>query len=102
MSKRNRERRQRAADALPPMNRIPVNLEGRMFEIVEYGVADWCPARDGKGPAEAVALHLKINLEGILFEIVMRLKTPTAVDTMIAALERHRNSVWPANNPNDA
>ena len=95
MSKRSRARRQRAIDALPPVNRIPINLPPELMSIKHYTVASWCPARDGKGPATAVALHLTLDLDGDEFEIVMRLKTPDAVDTMIAALERHRNDVWP-------
>jgi hypothetical protein len=97
MSKHNRERRRRAADALPPVNRVPHNLDGKHFSIVEYGVASWCPERDGKVPAEAVAFHITIGFgDGDQLKAVMRLKTPRAVDELVAALERHRNDVWPA------
>ena len=91
------DRRRRAADKLPPQNRIPENLDDRpMLEIVEYGVASWSPERDGKGPMTAVALHLKVRIgEREFLEFVMRLKTPRAVDEMIALLERNRNNVWP-------
>lgn len=92
------DRRRRAADKLPPQNRIPQNLEDfkrPFFEIVEYGVASWCPEKDGKGPMTAVALHLTIKMGDKLCELVMRLKTPRAVDEMIALLERNRDNVWP-------
>lgn len=63
--------------------------------IKNYHVASWCPDANGKAPAEAVALHLVIDtVEGDL-HLAMRLKTAQVVDTMIAALERHRNDVWP-------
>lgn len=79
---------------LPPSSRLPHGLMG--MEILGYTVCDWCPTPDGTGPAEAVALALQVrwNRE-TQADLVMRLKTPDAVDQMIAALERHRNSVWP-------
>ncbi len=93
------ERRRRAADKLPPPNRVPQNLDERpMFRVVEYGVGSWCPTPDGSGPAEAIVLHLTIDLAGDLMEVALRLKTPRAVDELIATLERHRNDVWPAVN----
>ena len=96
MSSRN-ERRRRAADRLPPPNRLPEGLAGRpLLRIVDYQVGSWCPTPDGSGPAEAVALHLRCQLaDDELIEFVMRLKTPGTVDTLIASLERHRNDVWP-------
>jgi hypothetical protein len=97
MSRHNRERRRKAADALPPPNRVPVNLaQVGLRNIKSYGVASWCPTPDGSGPAEAVVLHLTIGtVEGDDLEIGLRLKSARAVDEMIAALERHRNDVWP-------
>jgi len=97
MSRKDRDRRRRAADKLPPANRLPQNLDGRgLFRITEYGVASWCPTPDGSGPAEAVVFHLKVDFgDGDEFEFGLRLKTPRAVDELIALLERHRNDVWP-------
>lgn len=96
MSKHNRDRRQRAADALPPPNRIPLSLaELGIRNIREYGVASWCPTPDGSGPAEAVVVHLTIETDLGDLQLGLRLKTPRAVDEMIACLERHRNDVWP-------
>lgn len=94
MSKHNRERRQRAADKLPPPNRLPQpNL--RMLHVTEYGVGSWCPTPDGTGPAEAVVLHLKVHGPVGVQQFGLRLRTARAVDELIAMLERHRNDVWP-------
>jgi hypothetical protein len=96
MSKHNRDRRRQAADRLPPANRIPAGLAGRpIFRITEYGVASWCPTPDGSGPAEAVVMHLTLDVGGERVELGLRLKSPRAVDELIALLERHRNDVWP-------
>ncbi len=63
--------------------------------INSYTVGDWCPTPDGTGPAEAVGLSLNLTLGDLTFDVVMRLKTPAAVDTMIQSLLRHKRSVWP-------
>ena len=96
MSSRD-ERRRRAADRLPPPNRVPHGLEDcPVLRIEDYRVGSWCPTPDGSGPAEAVALHLRcLFSDGTRIEFALRLKTPGAVDTLIASLERHRNDVWP-------
>ncbi len=94
MSRHNKDRRKRAADQLPPVSRIPRDLRG--WKILEYSVGDWCPDQDAKLPAEAVALSLLIDVgDGVGVQMVLRLRTPEAVDDMVASLERHRNSVWP-------
>ncbi len=98
MNERNRrERRQKAADNLPPPNRIPVNLaDVGIVGIQGYGVASWCPTSDGSGPAEAVVLHMTLDLtNGGELQLGLRLKSARAVDEMVAMLERHRNDVWP-------
>lgn len=97
MSKHNRDRRRKAEGMLPPPNRIPLNLADLgIIGIKEYGVASWCPTPDGSGSAEAVVLHLTIEwVLGADLQLGLRLKTPRAVDELIAMLERHRNDVWP-------
>ena len=97
MSRDRRERRERAAGKLPPPNRIPVNLaDAGIVGVKEYGCASWCPTPDGSGPAEAVVLHLTVELvSGGDLTLGLRLKSACAVDELIAMLERHRNDVWP-------
>lgn len=97
MSKHNRNRRQKAADSLPPLNRVPQGLVGRgMFRVTEYGVGSWCPTPDGSGPATAVVFHLKVSdLNGREMELGLRMHSAAKVDELIAMLERHRNDVWP-------
>ena len=72
----------------------PRQLIGAAIE--DYCVGSWCPTPDGTGPATAVALELRLKTRSTeIVSVIMRLKTPQAVDQMIAALEKHRNDVWP-------
>ena len=81
-------------DRLPPMNRVPVNTAGvRYFELEEYGVHSWGELPDGKGPATQV--HLVLSVKGANAPLVMRFKSPAALDLFIASLSRHRFDVWP-------
>lgn len=67
----------------------PRSLVGATIE--EYTVGSWCPTPDGTGPATAVCIELRVDG---LPPLIMRLKTPAAVNKMIAALEKHRDDVW--------
>ena len=75
---------------LPPPTRNPRTLMGP--NLLGYTVGGWCPTPDGSGPATAVGVSLEI--EG-LGDVVLRLKSPAAVDEMVQALLRHKRSVWP-------
>lgn len=76
------------------MDRHRVALEG--MRINHYTVGDWCPDQKGELPAEAVGLTLNVTFpKGVTVDLVMRLKTPQAVDNMIQSLLRHKRSVWP-------
>jgi hypothetical protein len=80
----------------PPGSRIPVNLDeiaAEIYPVREYHVSSWCPARDGKGPATQV--HLWMRLPELDRVITLRIKSAEDCDQLIAALERHRNDVWP-------
>jgi hypothetical protein len=66
---------------------------GPGYTILSYRVVSWCPTMDGSGPATAVGLILDV---GGVPPLVMRLKTRQAVDDMIAALQTHRDDVFPA------
>lgn len=82
------------ARKLPPPNKRRVALEG--MKIHSYTVGDWCPDQHAIEPPEAVALSLDIQFnDRIRCDVVMRLKTPQAVDTLIQSLLRHKRSVWP-------
>ncbi len=96
----SRDERRRAAGKLPPANRVPQPLSDRDFvPVLEYQVGSWCPTPDGSGPATAVALRLHGPVlnggEAQTVTMHLRLKSARAVDELIAALERHRNDVWP-------
>lgn len=86
--------RRRKKHRLPPPNARTTALLGLRLE--SYTVGDWCPTQDGTGPATAVGLSLRVaggSLDGA--DLVLRLKTPEAVDTLIQSLLRHKRSVWP-------
>ena len=85
------KRKHRPARPLPKAH----GPTGQRFglSVTEYTVGSWCPTPDGSGPAEAVAIQIMTNMPDVSF--FMRLKSPAAVDEMIASLERHRRDVWP-------
>lgn len=81
---------------LPPMEYRPTGpLVGPA--VTGYTVASWCPTPDGTGPATAVALVMETRLPVLdaQCDIVLRLKSPRAVDEMVQALLRHKRDVWP-------
>ena len=72
--------------------------ESLMGPMVEgYSVGAWCPTPDGSGKPEAVAISFKVKVG----DIVLRLKSPRAVDEMIQLLQEYRNEVWPGSEAND-
>ena len=79
---------------LPPPEKGRSELRGS--NLISWSVGDWCPTRDGSGPATCVALSLLVEWRRgePPVDIVMRLKTPAAVDDMIQMLLRHKRSVW--------
>lgn len=70
--------------------RVPRGLVG--LKCLGYSVGSWCPTPDGTGPATAVAIEFEIV--GCP-PLIVRLKSPAAVDEFIAALRRHQADVWP-------
>jgi hypothetical protein len=82
-----------ASPELPPVNRIPENIDEPRIVVECYHVGSWCPERDGKGPATQV--HITFHLAGDIPPMAIRLKSKLAADQMIEALIRHRNDVWP-------
>jgi hypothetical protein len=78
---------------LPPASRVPENVPDylRLLDIGGYHVGSWGPEPDGKG--QSTQVHLTLRVPG--GAVVMRLKSHRAVNTLIAALERHRDDVWP-------
>ena len=81
---------------IPDPTAMVENCDARPnLELSHYEVAEWGPGRDGKGPSTEV--HLRLHMRGLGAVLGLRLKTPDAVDTLIAVLMRHRNSVWGGN-----
>lgn len=87
ISRRRRIVMSRRRRRLPPMEGHHRVIEGPRLR--SYTVGDWYE----KGKAAGVALA--IDVEGIPGEIVLRMRTPAAVDTMIQCLLRHKRHVWP-------
>jgi len=82
-----------AKKRLPPVNTEPKAFLGP--KVFGYSVGEWCPSRDGSGPAEAVAIAIETEIAGMQMDIVLRLKTPERVDELIQLLLRHKRGVWP-------
>jgi hypothetical protein len=78
---------------LPPMEDRPrpASEGGPIVLIESYTVAEWHPTPDGSGPPTALCVILDLGS----VKAVWRFHTSQAVDTLIAALERHRDNVWP-------
>jgi hypothetical protein len=79
---------------LPPATERIRPLSGTsVFFIEQYEVAEFHPTPDGTGPATQV--HLVITVRGFAAPLVLRIMNRGAADTLIASLQRHRDSVWP-------
>lgn len=60
-----------------------------------YDVFEWKPTQDGTGDATAVCLVFSMKIGDVELRPMIRLKSRRAVNEMIAALEKHRDGVWP-------
>lgn len=60
--------------------------------VKSFTIGSWCPTPDGSGPATAVGMTIELMTGE---HIVMRLKSPRAVDETIQSLLRHKRDVWP-------
>ena len=78
-------------DLLPPANTMPRTV-GFQLEIKGYEVSSWCPLTCGQGPTTQV--HLALDIPQLPLPLVLRIKSRRAINTLIAALERHRDDVW--------
>ena len=68
-----------------------MNIKGLAFyEVESLSVNEWYPP--GQGKPEQV--HLWLDLEGFPHPLVMRFRSPQAVDELIVALMTHRKGVW--------
>jgi len=73
-----------------PPHDLAVPLMG--VNVRDFTVCSWHPTQDASGPATAVAIVIATQSHG---DLVLRLKTPAAVDRFIAALQHHKTDVWP-------
>lgn len=69
---------------------------GLGLSILGYTIGDWCASPDGTGKPVAVAICLELR---DLPPLVLRLKSRKAVNEMIHALQKHRDSVFAAGKP---
>jgi len=71
----------------------PVNTEGmKFFEIEQISVNEWHPLPDGQGNPTQV--HMKLEVDGFDFPLVVRFKSRRPVDELIMGLITHANNVW--------
>lgn len=70
------------------------------LEILDVRVGEWCPTPDGSGSPQAVALALTVAWQQQLpIELVLRLKSPMAVDKLVDSLRTAKTGVWPESPP---
>jgi subtilisin-like proprotein convertase family protein len=60
--------------------------------VKSFTVGSWVPNQDSSGMAVAVAISIETESHG---DLVLRLKSPKAVDDMVQMLLRHKRDVWP-------
>jgi hypothetical protein len=75
---------------LPPMTHGDRGLSGH--NVGGFTVGSWVPNQDSTGQPVAIAIALHTVGHG---DVVLRLKSPKAVDDMIQMLLRHKRDVWP-------
>ena len=63
------------------------------FERIE--VYSWTPERDGKGTPEQVHLKMDVKIADVPLTLVQRYKGKGALNSLIDALVKHREEVWP-------
>lgn len=79
----------------------PLRPSPKSLVFDEFAVAEWHPTPDPKdSKPEHVCMILKLPTpvdggEEDRVEIVVRFKTREVMDFAIAALQRHRDNVWP-------
>lgn len=79
---------------LPPAEFSGRNLDEKPHIALDgYHVYSWTPERGGRGKPEQV--HVVFELEDPPLNFFMAMKSPRALDELVAALLRHRNDVWP-------
>lgn len=75
---------------LPPATPGNRGLEG--VNVLSFEVGSWVPNQFNMGKPMAVAIAIQTDGAG---DLVLRLKSPRAVDQMIQSLLRHKREVWP-------
>lgn len=75
---------------IPPPFTMRQTLVGP--DIKQFIVCSLCPSLDASGEPTAVGLVIQTESVG---DLVLRLKTPRAVDELIQVLLRHKRDVWP-------
>lgn len=69
------------------------NVTEAVFDIEDVGIFEWCPRPNGEGKPTQVWLRVKCY--GSPSAFVWHFKGPDTLGQVIAALQRHRKSVWP-------
>lgn len=62
-----------------------------VIAVDEIDVIEWCPGEDGLHPEQ---VHILFRLPELEVTFQIRLKSRRAVDTLVAALNKHAKGVW--------
>jgi hypothetical protein len=73
-------------------------LPTEVLEVENYEVASWSPGAVNEG-IPPTQVHFLLNLRGMAYPLVMRLKTWNAVTKLMDALKAHRDYVWKPTTP---
>ncbi|MFI5299222.1 MAG: hypothetical protein ACHREM_14085 [Polyangiales bacterium] len=81
---------------MTPLDRNVTDLEGRRIIAAPgdgYDVYSWSPGAAGAG-VKSTQVHLVLPVVDDV-SVVLKLKSPRALDELVAALLQHRKDVWP-------
>ena len=79
---------------LPPSTITPRNHDAAVLQVKSYEVAAWSPGRVGEG-VPCTEIHITLNVGGIEFPLVVRLKSARAADELAGLISQYRHEVWP-------
>ena len=84
---------------VPPIRPVNKNLAEMPTTALAsgYDVFSWSPGKAGEG-VPCTHVHLVLPISDAM-SVTMRLKSPRALDELVAVLLQHRDDVWPGERP---
>lgn len=77
-----------------PVEGSGINAYDLIAEVDSYHIVSWSPGDTSKGDP-CTQVHFVQNIAGIEATFLTRFKSQRAINELIAALEEHRDYVWP-------